>query len=70
MHYMVELAIEREAEILDAVLECPEIFELPPSPWDTSKGRLHSHTRKFSGRGTSRRRATTRTITAPSQYAN
>ncbi len=69
MHYMVELAIEREAEILDAALECPEIFELPPAPWDTSEGRLHPHVRKFSARRVSRRRFSARTATQP-QYLN
>jgi len=65
MHYMVELAIEREAEILDAALEFPEFFELPPPPWETSNGRLHPHTRRFSARGTSRRRRAARTATQP-----
>jgi hypothetical protein len=64
MHYMVELAIEREAEILDAALECPDIFELPPIPWATSKGRLHPNTRKFSARGTSRRHSTAKAATS------
>ena len=69
MHYMVELAIEREAEILDEALECPEIFELPPSPWGASKGRVQAPNRQFSARGTSRRRHSTQPATPP-QYVN
>ena len=69
MNYIVELAIEREAEILDAALECPEILELAADPWATSKGRLNPHTRRFSTRSSSRRRLTARTVTLP-HYVN
>ena len=69
MHYMVELAIEREAERLDAVLEFPEIPEHPFVPSRNSQGRLHPQNRKFMARGISRRRFSARTAT-PSQYAN
>jgi hypothetical protein len=65
MHFIVELAIEREAEILDAALECPEILELAPPPWATSKGRLNPHTRRFATRSTSRRSLTSRNVTIP-----
>lgn len=70
MHYMVELAIEREAEILDEQLDLSDIFELPAAPWANAKGRLNSHTSKFSPRGSSRRRSTMRTTTARANYVN
>ncbi len=70
MHYMVELAIEREAAILDEQLDLFDILELAPTPWDNAEGRLNSHTRKFSSRGTARRRAAVRPGPAPSDYAN
>ena len=70
MHYMVELAIEREAAILDEQLDLSDIFELSPTPWDSTEGRLNSHTRKFSARGSSRRRAATSTAPARNNYAN
>ena len=74
MHYMVELAIEREAAILDDQLDLSNILsdfpELPTTPWDSADGRLNSHTRKFAGRGSSRRRATTSTATVRQHYAN
>ncbi len=70
MHYMVELAIEREAAILDEQLDLSDIFELPPTPWDSTEGRLNSHTREFSARGTSRRRAPMRSTIARPDYVN
>ena len=70
MHYMVELAIEREAAILDEQLDLSDILELAPAPWDSAEGRLNSHTRKFSPRGSSGRRATTSTATTRYHYAN
>ena len=69
MRDIIEIAIEREAELLDAVLESPEIFEHPFFGKPNSQGRLHMQTRTFSARGTSRRRFSTPTTT-PLQYAN
>ncbi len=70
MHYMVELAIEREAAILDEQLDLSDILELPATPWGSTEGRLNSHTRKFSARSSSRRRATTSTAPTRHHYAN
>jgi hypothetical protein len=57
MNYMVEVAIEREAEILDAFLELPEMFEpgVIGGSWDGS----NPQTRQFRVR-TSDRRTTAR----------
>jgi hypothetical protein len=69
MRDIIELAIAREAELLDAVLEFPEIPEHPLLRGRNSRIRLHRQTRKFSARGTSQPRFSTRTAT-PSQYVN
>jgi len=65
MRDMIELAIEQEAERLDAVLEFPEILDQPLFPSHNSRGRLNPQTRKFSGRDSSRRRFAARTETPP-----
>ena len=69
MRDIIELAIEQEAERLDAVLEYSEVFEQPLSPWRNSRDRWHPQTRNFSARGISRRRLSPRTTTPP-QYVN
>jgi len=69
MRDMIELAIEQEAERLDAVLEFPEIFDQRPFPSHNSRGRLNPQTRKFAGRDSSRRRFAVRTET-PAHYVN
>jgi hypothetical protein len=69
MRDMIELAIAREAELLDAVLEFPEVLEHPLLRGRNSRGRLHPQTRKFSARGTSQPRFSARAAT-PSQYTN
>jgi len=71
MHYMVELAIEREAAILDAALEsADDWFDLPPAPTAPAKGRLNPHTRKFSSRATSRRHSAGKAIVSSPKYLN
>ncbi len=69
MRDMIELAIEREAELLDAMLEFPEIPTPPSFPARHYRSRIHSQVRKFSARGTSGRRFTAQTAT-PTRYAN
>jgi hypothetical protein len=69
MRDIIELAIAREAELLDAVLEFPEALEHPLLRGRNSRSRLHRQIRKFSARGTSQPRFSTRTAT-PSQYVN
>jgi hypothetical protein len=69
MRDMIEMAIEREAELLDAVLEFPETVEVPAFAWRNSRGRLSPETRKFSARGTSRRRPLAHAAARPS-YLN
>jgi len=64
MRDMIEMAIERETELLDATLEFPEILELPVFPW-----RNIPSLQKFSARGASRRSYTARPGTRRS-YAN
>jgi hypothetical protein len=64
MRDMIEMAIEREAELLDATLEFPEILELPVFPWSNTQS-----ARKFSARGVSRRRFSARPATR-TQYVN
>jgi hypothetical protein len=64
---MVEMAIEREAEILDAVLELPEIFE--PRTMGSTWDRSNPQTRQFRARGISGRRTTARS-TATTRYPN
>jgi hypothetical protein len=64
MRDMIEMAIEREAELLDATLEFPEILELPVFPWGNTQS-----ARKFSARGLARRRFTAQPTTRP-QYVN
>ncbi len=64
MRDMIELAIEREAELLDTTMEFPEILEVPVFPWRNTQS-----IRKFSARGISRRRFASGTAT-PTQYAN
>jgi hypothetical protein len=64
MRDMIEMAIERETELLDATLEFPEILELPVFPCGNTQS-----ARKFSSRGVSRRRFAAQPATRP-QYLN
>jgi len=60
MRDMIEMAVEREAERLDAVLEVPEFFQMPILESDYSRVRWHSPAEQLSARGTPRRRFSTR----------
>ena len=71
MHDMIELAIEREAAILDAAFEgFDDLFDLPPAPLGKAQARLNPYTRKFSSRTRPRGRATARTTTSSAKYLN
>ena len=51
MRNIIEMAIEREAEMLDAVIESPALLDGPVYPWTPSRTRLNPMMRKFSARG-------------------
>ena len=64
MRHMIELAIERESELLDAVLEVPEVPEPPYFTTRNYSSRIHPQARKFAARAASARPlATTATQT-------
>ena len=69
MRDMIELAIEREAELLDAVLEFPEIPEPPYFTTRNYRSRIHPQARKFIARGASNRRLASSAATQ-NGYAN
>ncbi len=69
MRDIIELAIERESELLDAVLEFPEIPELPSFPARSYRSRIHPQARKFAARGISAKHFNTGS-SAPNGYAN
>jgi hypothetical protein len=69
MRDLIELAIEREGELLDAILEFPELPEPPCFTTRNYRSRIHPQARKFVARGTSGRRFTAQTAT-PTRYAN
>ena len=69
MRDIIETAIEREVELLDAILELPGLIEHSLFSARDFYGRLRPQTRKFSARGISSRRFSTRTAAAP-QYLN
>ena len=54
MRNIVEMAIEREAELLDAMIEFPELLDGPASPWTPSRSRINPLTHKFTARGNHR----------------
>jgi len=55
MRNLVEMAIEREAERLDALLESPDVLEAAAYPWSPIRDRLNPLTHRFMARGTRRR---------------
>jgi hypothetical protein len=65
MRNIIEMAIEREAELLDAMIEFPELVDGPTSPWTPSRGRINPLTHKFTARGSARRLGITRAPAAP-----
>jgi len=65
MRNIVEMAIEREAELLDAMIEFPELLDGPASPWTPSKSRINPLTHKFAARSSARRHSALRTAAAP-----
>jgi hypothetical protein len=69
MRNIIEMAIEREAEMLDAIMEFPDLAAGSAYPFSLTKPRLNPLTRKFSARGTVRRRNVTRAIESP-KYLN
>ncbi len=60
MNNLVELAIEREEQRLDAALEVPEDFDRSLFPWHNSEFGWSPTTRKFAARVTPTRRFSTR----------
>jgi hypothetical protein len=54
MHNIIDMVIEREVEMLDAIVECPELIDGPAYFWTPTRTRLNPMTRKFSTRGTRR----------------
>lgn len=69
MRHMIELAIERESELLDEVLEFPEIPERPSLLARSYRSRIHPQARKFAAHAASARRLATATATQ-NGYAN
>jgi hypothetical protein len=67
MRDMIEMAIVREGELLDAVLEAPEPFELPLFEWQTTVG--FRAMRTFAVRNTSQGRVSVR-ATRSSRHSN
>ena len=70
MRDIIETAIDREVELLDAILELPGLIEHSLFSAADFYGRLRPQTRNFSTRGISpRRRFSRRTAPAP-KYLN
>jgi hypothetical protein len=69
MRDLIELAIEREGELLDAVLEFPEIPEPPYFATRNYRSRVYPQAHKFAARAASARRFTSATASHPG-YAN
>ena len=67
MRDLIEIAIAREGELLDAVLETPEPFELPLFEWHTPGLRA---TRTFSARNTSHGRVSMRATKSRLRHSN
>jgi len=68
MRGLIEMAIEREAERLDAIFEADEAFAPPLFVSRHFRPRIHPQTRKFAPRGNSRQHFSPRT-TAISHYS-
>ena len=64
MRNLVEMAIEQEAERLDAIIE-GTLFEAPAYPWTPIRDRINPLTHSFTPRAINRRRITTRSTTSP-----
>jgi hypothetical protein len=69
MRDMIEVAVEREAERLDAVLEVPEFFEVPILESNHFRVRWHSPAKQLSARATPPRRFSTR-VAKPRHHVN
>jgi hypothetical protein len=69
MRNIIDMVIEREAEMLDSVIECPELVDRPAFPWTPTRTRLNPMTCKFSARGTRRARIAKSTDSRP-RYLN
>jgi hypothetical protein len=69
MRNIIEMAIEREAEILDAIIESPELVDGPAYSWTPSRTRINPMTRRFSSRGAGRARFAESTQSRP-RYLN
>jgi hypothetical protein len=65
MRNIIDMAIEREAALLDAIIESPELVDGPVYPWTPTRTRLNPMTRKFSSRGARRARFTNATESRP-----
>jgi hypothetical protein len=55
MRNIIEIAIDRETDLLDTIIESPALLDGPAWSW-TPVGLMNPLTRKFSTRGTSRAR--------------
>ena len=62
MQYLIESAIERETQLLDAVFEGSVMLEVPTFQWQDFELGLQPQARKFSSRGISSRRFSTRAV--------
>jgi hypothetical protein len=64
MRNIVEMAIEQEAERLDAIMD-GTLFEAPAYPWTPIRDRINPLTHSFTPRAINRRRIAMRTAASP-----